>query len=298
LVALGKRSYSLYLWHWPVVAATRPGVDVALDGVSLLALRLALTALLAEASYRLVETPLRNGRWLALPRWQWSAPLLRPYATALLALVLITFSAGALISAQEPPPPDLTLPGPSQAFGAPPPGQVIVTSLAGGADAPQPRVLAIGDSVMLGARKFLRSEQAQVEVDAEVGRTPLTTLALLKRRKVQHALGDVVIIHLGNNGPFQHEQFDQMMELLGDVPHVAFVTAKVPRRLGVFNNRTIREGVTRHPRAALIDWFAAAQGHDKWFREDGLHLRESGATEYARLLAEHYLPPAAAPVAR
>ncbi|HEX6239659.1 MAG TPA: acyltransferase family protein [Polyangiales bacterium] len=297
LVALGKRSYSLYLWHWPVVAATRPGVDVELDGVGLLALRMALTAALAEASYRLVETPLRSGRWFSLPRWQWSAPLVRPYATALLALLLITFSAGALISAQEPPPPDLTLAAPARGL-MPASGQVLATSTAllGSVDRPPTRVLAIGDSVMLGARKFLRSEAALVEVDAEVGRTPLTTLALLKRRKAQQALGDVVIIHLGNNGPFQHEQFDQMMELLGDVPHVVFVTAKVPRRLGVFNNRTIREGVARHPRAALIDWFAAAQGHDKWFREDGLHLRESGATEYARMLAAHYLPPAAGAV--
>jgi lysophospholipase L1-like esterase len=159
-----------------------------------------------------------------------------------------------------------------------------------------PHVLAIGDSVMLGARKFLRSGDAQVEVDAEVGRTPLTTLSLLKRRKAGGALGDVVIIHLGNNGPFQPEQFDRMVELLADVPHVAFVTAKVPRRLGVFNNRTIRDGVERHPRTVLIDWFEASKDHANWFRDDGLHLRESGATEYARLLAQHYLPAAPRPV--
>ncbi|MCH7810414.1 MAG: acyltransferase, partial [Chloroflexi bacterium] len=61
LVWLGTRSYSVYLWHWPVFMLTRPGVDVAIDGVELLAVRLAITFVLAEASFRLIETPIRTG---------------------------------------------------------------------------------------------------------------------------------------------------------------------------------------------------------------------------------------------
>jgi lysophospholipase L1-like esterase len=307
LVAVGKRSYSLYLWHWPVVAATRPDVDVALHGFGLLLLRLALTGVLAEVSYRYVETPLRRGEWsVPRPSVGSSAPSrLRLYASAAAALVLTTFSTRALIAAQEPALEELTLAAPAHAAlhagstaGNVPNVTQLGRSSTGALVSTEdlPHVLAIGDSVMLGARKFLRSGDAQVEVDAEVGRTPLTTLSLLKRRKAGGALGDVVIIHLGNNGPFQPEQFDRMVELLADVPHVAFVTAKVPRRLGVFNNRTIRDGVERHPRTVLIDWFEASKDHANWFRDDGLHLRESGATEYARLLAQHYLPEVPRPV--
>jgi hypothetical protein len=65
---MGTRSYALYLWHWPVFVYTRPQLDVPLTGAANLALRLALTAVLAEASYRLVERPLRSlgvrDRWL------------------------------------------------------------------------------------------------------------------------------------------------------------------------------------------------------------------------------------------
>ncbi len=61
LLWLGTRSYSVYLWHWPVFMLTRPGYDVPLDGVPLFALRLVITAVLAEASYRLVEMPVRRG---------------------------------------------------------------------------------------------------------------------------------------------------------------------------------------------------------------------------------------------
>ncbi len=58
---IGLRSYSIYLWHWPVFMVTRPQLDVPLDGAPLLILRLAVSALLADLSYRFVETPIRRG---------------------------------------------------------------------------------------------------------------------------------------------------------------------------------------------------------------------------------------------
>ena len=66
-VWVGRRSYALYLWHWPVVVVTRPGLDLPLPWLLVLVLRLALTVALAEASYRWVEVPFRSGgvhRWL------------------------------------------------------------------------------------------------------------------------------------------------------------------------------------------------------------------------------------------
>ncbi|MDX6604631.1 MAG: hypothetical protein QOF23_1140, partial [Solirubrobacterales bacterium] len=52
---LGLRSYSFYLWHWPVLALTRPGVDVELPRGVLIPLQLAVVLLLADLSYRFVE---------------------------------------------------------------------------------------------------------------------------------------------------------------------------------------------------------------------------------------------------
>jgi peptidoglycan/LPS O-acetylase OafA/YrhL len=68
---IGRRSYGLYLWHWPVFVFTRPGLDWPVHGMADLAARLAITVALTEASFRLVEEPIRS-RGVR----QWLAPLL------------------------------------------------------------------------------------------------------------------------------------------------------------------------------------------------------------------------------
>ncbi|MFV0315509.1 MAG: acyltransferase family protein [Microthrixaceae bacterium] len=61
LVWFGVRSYSIYLWHWPIFVFTRPDLDVPLSGWPLFVLRMALTLGAAELSFRFIERPIRNG---------------------------------------------------------------------------------------------------------------------------------------------------------------------------------------------------------------------------------------------
>jgi peptidoglycan/LPS O-acetylase OafA/YrhL len=61
LVEVGRRSYGLYLWHWPVFVF----LDVPGDQARFLP-AIALTSVLSELCFRLVETPIRQG---AIGRW-------------------------------------------------------------------------------------------------------------------------------------------------------------------------------------------------------------------------------------
>ncbi|WP_425913254.1 acyltransferase family protein [Pseudomonas sp. GWSMS-1] len=62
LVAVGKMSYSLYLWHWPVFVLFRwtVGLETPLQRIIAVALAFAL----AVASYRWVETPVRHAAFM------------------------------------------------------------------------------------------------------------------------------------------------------------------------------------------------------------------------------------------
>lgn len=84
LVVVGLLSYSLYLWHWPVLAFLRAerGVDVLAPADA--AAGVALAVVLAVLSFRLVERPCRRR----------GGPRLVP-AAALLAAVLV---AGAAVA--------------------------------------------------------------------------------------------------------------------------------------------------------------------------------------------------------
>jgi peptidoglycan/LPS O-acetylase OafA/YrhL len=67
-VWIGKRSYALYLWHWPVYVLMR--WTVGLEGIGSMAVAVSTTCALAFISYRWVEQPLRhNARIEAWPRF-------------------------------------------------------------------------------------------------------------------------------------------------------------------------------------------------------------------------------------
>ncbi|MFZ9630129.1 MAG: acyltransferase family protein [Ilumatobacteraceae bacterium] len=95
LVELGKRSYGLYLWSWPVSRA----VGAYEGSWSRCAAAMALTAVLSEACYRFVETPIRTGvlqQWFGRrrtrPGW-WTVTACATTSASVIAVALAVFFA-------------------------------------------------------------------------------------------------------------------------------------------------------------------------------------------------------------
>jgi peptidoglycan/LPS O-acetylase OafA/YrhL len=65
LVAIGRRSYGLYLWHWPILVLTN-----AVSSTARLLVVFVLIVAATETSYRFVEQPFRAG---LLGQW-WNSP--------------------------------------------------------------------------------------------------------------------------------------------------------------------------------------------------------------------------------
>lgn len=82
-VWIGDRSYSLYLWHWPVLIV---GAQLFSPSALLAPACLLATLVLAALAYRYVEYPLHKARWRP-PRWwqQGAMPLATGLALAVLA---------------------------------------------------------------------------------------------------------------------------------------------------------------------------------------------------------------------
>jgi hypothetical protein len=131
----------------------------------------------------------------------------------------------------------------------------------------------------------LRDRFGRIRVDAKVGRQVKEGIDRLELMRHRGLFGDVVIIHLGNNGHFTTPQFERMMRVLAGVRRVIFVNVKVPRRWEVSVNRVLSAGLRRHPGIRVVDWRHQWRTcHGRVFGADATHLTPAGARCYARLL--------------
>jgi peptidoglycan/LPS O-acetylase OafA/YrhL len=108
LRVLGRISYGVYLFHWPVIVALTPG-RTGLSGWVLDILRVVVTLVLATCSFVLVEQPIRERRW-RIPRPAATVPaLMAGLATAVVFTPLpsaqgTTLAALAHATPPRPPP--------------------------------------------------------------------------------------------------------------------------------------------------------------------------------------------------
>jgi peptidoglycan/LPS O-acetylase OafA/YrhL len=91
---LGTRSYGIYLWHFPVFMMSRSGSDVNLPVIPLFAIQLSLTLLIAEASYRWIELPIRKIGFRSFATTVKTQFIKKPYPffITIIVFVLYTFS--------------------------------------------------------------------------------------------------------------------------------------------------------------------------------------------------------------
>jgi hypothetical protein len=144
-------------------------------------------------------------------------------------------------------------------------------------------VVAIGDSVMLGARGALQSTIPEILVDAEVSRSFGVVPGIVAAYRDRGALGPAVVIHLGTNGPVSGTDIDRVMQV-ADGRHVVFVNIRVPRSWEGQSNAAIAEGVARWPNAVIADW-RSVSAQDGMLARDGYHVTPAGATAYASVVA-------------
>ncbi len=140
---IGKISYGLYLWHWPVIVELTSARSHT-TGAALSVLRVAVTLALAVTSYHLVEQPIRRG-WPAI-RLSWPRVAMAPVAMTATAVVILL---GTMPPAVATAPPGQLVRTTSSVSGA---GGVIGRPIRIGravtVNSPL-RIMLIGDSVLM-----------------------------------------------------------------------------------------------------------------------------------------------------
>jgi peptidoglycan/LPS O-acetylase OafA/YrhL len=295
---LGLRSYSFYLWHWPVLALTRPGLDVNLPRGVLVPLQLLAVLVLADLSYRYVELPFRGKSKVRRPL-RISLRLARPaLAISVAAVVLSVGWSGLFASSSQSP----TAAAASTAESAVVKARLRVAG--GGSSAPNasksqpssterqpapatdyPRIIALGDSVMIGAADRLAARLGPgFSMSAKVGRQANEFVAIVQRLKREGHRPEAMIIQMGDNGPLYGEDMEAIQKATSGVGELFLITDHAPVSWQDESNRALEEAAEDWPHTTLIDWAPVAAAHEDllW---DGIHLAPAGAALYAKLVS-------------
>jgi peptidoglycan/LPS O-acetylase OafA/YrhL len=294
LVWVGTRSYGLYLYHWTIFQLYRKTAGTPLTLREFAGL-MAVTVVVTEASYRLVELPVRAGR-LGLTWRRWRNPsgpaaleARRRLTTAvLLASVLPLFAFGSMAIARVIQD-DITanLDDNEEAVVTIPTIAPKPTTAPGQTTVPMPTtsppkiidVLAVGDSVMLGSARKLAAQG--LTVDAAKNRQPLDALQIFNYYRSTKELGETVVIHLGTNGTTKAGIFDRLMKPLAEVDRVIVLTVRVPtREYEKINNDIIYALQGRYPNVEILDWYTISKDHPEWFAKDKVHPNDAGQDRY------------------
>jgi peptidoglycan/LPS O-acetylase OafA/YrhL len=287
MVWLGLRSYSFYLWHWPVLALTRPGVDVSMPRGILIPLQLLAVLALAELSYRFVERPFRRRPKAAETGAAGWGRYTRPALLAGVPAVVLLVGWSGIVSTGER---HLAA---SAAASTAEFAKVEVEPRRGGGNraggaasrrSRPPRIVAFGDSVMIGAKERLAARLgARFSMNAEVGRQEDEFVELVRRLKAGGGRVDALIVQMGSNGPLYSDEMEDLRRATSEVGILLLVNDHAPVSWIEESNDQLEEAARTWPHTELVDWASVAQEHDKltW---DETHLTPAGAGVYTRLV--------------
>lgn len=283
---LGERSFSLYLWHWPVmvlVSEVLQRSETRWWPMTAGLVSLAISLPLSSWSYAWIETPIRRrgyGRILAeardLPK---SGKVAVPAAT-----VAVLLAAGIAIGtspAQNSLERDLT------AMAARTGEARQAAAIVDDPDREMPdgdAITAIGDSVMLASADALNTEFPGIYVDGGVSRHYNEVPGIIAEMEAAGTLDQFVVLGFGTNGPSTGAYEGLMDEIIGALGEDRVIVMVLPygdRWYMPEAEAEILAAAEEHDNVYVADWCRAAR--DDWgkLRADLVHPTPPGAAAYS-----------------
>ena len=295
LVWVGKRSYSIYLWHYPLLLLMNPVANISDTPWWQYILQVLVVVAVAECSYRFIETPFRKGafgRTVSEFRDGTTTPAnwARAHVPVCAACtVVLVVALGGLIFVPD----TSALSGEGaevlnkEAKNAKPQDQQAADDTDKDNDGfPDGSydLLMIGDSVSLRAVDSFDGVFPHSHIDAEKGRQFDAGRATFEGYIQQNLAGKIVVFALGTNGLVTDAQVDAIMADAGEQRIVVFVNTRSPQPWVGSTNQAIANAATRYKNVRVIDWYGYSANRNDLFDGDGTHLSNAGVTEYLKLI--------------
>lgn len=312
---IGDRSYSIYLWHYPIILLISKGIKASW-WITLI--EIVLSVVLAELSYRFIETPIRHGiigEYLNILR---SRPKSRQekkrqvqVARRSLKVMAGTFvlTVSLILCMVFVPKKNALDTLQKREAKAKETGKVTEEQLAkqkaNGSESDDTICTAdlTDDEILEGLNLLLIGDSIAVDVtddfyemfpnsvsDTKIGRiTSLGKQVLDSYIDEKKWEGEGVIFASLSNSPINGELEDIREKIGKDMP-LFLTTVRIPHdTFEEESNSKIKKFVEENDHTYLIDWYAASEGHDEYFDADDTHMLPAGAKAYANCIKEAVL---------
>ncbi|MCE5785194.1 acetyltransferase [Staphylococcus pseudintermedius] len=284
---IGSRSYSLYLWHYPIIVLIHHQFVQGQIPPLVYVVELLLMVLMAEFSYKFIEQPFRKEGFNIfafnhLKNWR-SQKVLRTWLVIILLIPTLLVMVGSFnrfapknstrvtevnteeidkLITQPLPLPQLEIDG------------FVVKGNKQKYASWKP--LLIGDSVMVDIGDDFRSFVPKADINGKVGRQLVEATSLAKRQYQSYRdKNDIVVLELGTNGDFTEEQLNSLLEQFGEAD-IYLVNTRVPRSYESHVNQVLAKAAKKRANVTLVDWYSRSENHTEYFAPDGIHLQPPG----------------------
>ena len=312
---IGDRSYSIYLWHYPIILLISKGIKASW-WITLI--EIVLSVVLAELSYRFIETPIRHGiigEYLNILR---SRPKSRQekkrqiqvarrslkvmagtfvLTVSLILCMIFVPKKNALdtlqkreAKAKETGKMTEEQLAKQKANGSESDDTICTADLTDDEILEGLNLLLIGDSIAVDVTDDFYEMFPNSVSDTKIGRiTSLGKQVLDSYIDEKKWEGEGVIFASLSNSPINGELEDIREKIGKDMP-LFLTTVRIPHdTFEEESNSKIKKFVEENDHTYLIDWYAASEGHDEYFDADDTHLLPAGAKAYAKCIKEAVL---------
>lgn len=312
---IGDRSYSIYLWHYPIILLISKGIKASW-WITLI--EIVLSVVLAELSYRFIETPIRHGiigEYLNILR---SRPKSRQekkrqvqvarrslkvmagtfvLTVSLILCMIFVPKKNALDTlqkreskAKETGKMTEEQLAKQKANGSESEDTICTTDLTDDEILEGLNLLLIGDSIAVDMTDDFYEMFPNSVSDTKIGRiTSLGKQVLDSYIDEKKWEGEGVIFASLSNSPINGE-LEAIREKIGKDMPLFLTTVRIPHdTFEEESNSKIKKFVEENDHTYLIDWYAASEGHDEYFDADDTHLLSAGAKAYAKCIKEAVL---------
>ena len=312
---IGDRSYSIYLWHYPIILLISKGIKASW-WITLI--EIVLSVVLAELSYRFIETPIRHGiigEYLNILR---SRPKSRQekkrqvqvarrslkviagtfvLTVSLILCMIFVPKKNALDTlqkreskAKETGKMTEEQLAKQKANGSESDDTICTADLTDDEILEGLNLLLIGDSIAVDVTDDFYEMFPNSVSDTKIGRiTSLGKQVLDSYIDEKKWEGEGVIFASLSNSPINGE-LEAIREKIGKDMPLFLTTVRIPHdTFEEESNSKIKKFVEENDHTYLIDWYAASEGHDEYFDADDTHLLSAGAKAYAKCIKEAVL---------